>query len=272
MELIKNTALATADGYLVGGDFTPEPPGAYITSSSKASISGPYSGAFDVADQAQPGATYTVSLLSGSQYVEEGYETPADTTLSLRLGTDVIGTVSAYAPGNAPTNPITLTATVPDDYVFDGTNGINFLAETVLPSPWTNSPVLWIADPSLTTDYLPPAPEPEPVPEPVANVLAARAAAFIGKAGVARYEATAAAQLPIVAEFVRGYTRGRGFDDGEPAPPLQAVMVSAVSRLLTNPEQLIQYQTGDYSERPAILAGWTLTELGVLNRYRRRAA
>ena len=180
--------------------------------------------------------------------------------------------MTEYAPGSAAQTRLTLTATVPDDYVFDGANGINFRAETILPSLYANSPVLWIAEPSLVTDYLPPTPEPEPVPEPEANVLAARAAAFIGRAGVARFESLAAAQLPIVTEFVRGYTRGRGFIDGKPDASLEAVLVSVVSRLLTNPEQVSQYQTGDYSERPAVLNGWTLTELSVLNRHRRRAA
>lgn len=73
----------------------------------------------------------------------------------------------------------------------------------------------------------------------------------------------------VVLEYVRGYTRGRGFVGYAPHRALQAVIVAAGSRLFTNPEQLTSYQTGDYSERPAILNGWTMAELGVLRRFRR---
>lgn len=106
----------------------------------------------------------------------------------------------------------------------------------------------------------------------LARSLAPRVAAFVGKPGDADTIATAEAQVPVVTEYVRGYTRGRGFEDEAPAGPLRAVIVSGVARLATNPEQVAHFQTGDYSERPAQLAGWTLTELGVLRRYRRTTA
>ena len=97
-------------------------------------------------------------------------------------------------------------------------------------------------------------------------------AAFVGQPGNPDVTATAEAQVPIVTEYVRGFTRGRGFRDESPAGPLRAVIVSGVARLATNPEQVAHFQTGDYSERPAQLAGWTLAELGVLHRYRRTTA
>ena len=75
-----------------------------------------------------------------------------------------------------------------------------------------------------------------------------------------------------VLEYVRGYTRGRGFVGYIPHRSLQAVIVAAGARLYVNPEQLSYYQTGDYSERPATLTGWTAAELGVLRRYRRTYA
>lgn len=106
----------------------------------------------------------------------------------------------------------------------------------------------------------------------LARSLAPRVAAFVGKHGDEDTIATAEAQVPVVTEYVRGYTRGRGFEDEAPAGPLRAVIVSGVARLATNPEQVAHFQTGDYSERPAQLAGWTLTELGVLRRYRRTTA
>ena len=108
--------------------------------------------------------------------------------------------------------------------------------------------------------------------ESLARALGARVAAFVGQPGNADVTATAEAQVPIVAEYVRGFTRGRGFRDESPAGPLRAVIVSGVARLATNPEQVAHFQTGDYSERPAQLAGWTLAELGVLHRYRRTTA
>lgn len=102
----------------------------------------------------------------------------------------------------------------------------------------------------------------------LAAALAPRVAALVGRQGDPDTEALATAQLPLVAEYVRGYTRGRGFDGDAPAGPLRAVIVSATARLATNPEQVSVYSVGDYSERPAQLAGWTLAEIGVLHRYR----
>ena len=85
--------------------------------------------------------------------------------------------------------------------------------------------------------------------------------------------AQAKAHIPTVATYVYGYTRGRGWnEDGSPVGPLCAVIVSASARLVTNPEQLFHYALGDYTERPAVLTGWTLTELAVLRRYRKIAA
>lgn len=72
-----------------------------------------------------------------------------------------------------------------------------------------------------------------------------------------------------VLEYVRGYVRDRGFIGYVPHRSLQAVIVSAGVRLFINPEQLTYYSTGDYSERPATLTGWTAAELGVLRRFRR---
>lgn len=102
----------------------------------------------------------------------------------------------------------------------------------------------------------------------LAAALAPRVAAIVGKQGDTEAVALATAQLPLVAEYVRGYTRGRGFEGDAPAGPLRAVIVSATARLATNPEQVSVYTMGDYSERPAQLAGWTLAEIGVLHRYR----
>ena len=117
--------------------------------------------------------------------------------------------------------------------------------------------------------------EPEEPGEPADNAyneLAAAAVAYLGRQGT-RHETTARFQAPIVLEFVRGYTRGHGFESenegrGIPAD-LRAVIVSALSRLVQNPEQVSYYQAADYSERPQVLNGYTLPELAILRRYRR---
>lgn len=160
-----------------------------------------------------------------------------------------------------------------------------FDGSTTDTSEWTFT---WdaAADASASTATPPGGPDPDPDPDPdpgddpdpwdewdeLTTRLAPRVAAYVGRPGDADVTATASAQLPVVAEYVRGYTRGRGFEEERPAAPLRAVIVAATARLATNPEQVSVFTTGDYSERPAILAGWTLTELGVLRRYRRTSA
>lgn len=79
----------------------------------------------------------------------------------------------------------------------------------------------------------------------------------------------ASAHVGVVLEYVRGFTRGRGFHGMIPERDLQAVIVAASARLFTNPEQVASFTLGDYSERPAVLAGWTMAEMGVLRRHRR---
>lgn len=107
----------------------------------------------------------------------------------------------------------------------------------------------------------------------LADALAPRVAAYVGRAMDPETTAAAAGYVPVVAEYVRGYTRGRGFKaNGQPVGPIMAVIVSAAARLVANPEQVTYYSTGDYTERPATLSGWTLAELAVLRRYRRVSA
>lgn len=112
----------------------------------------------------------------------------------------------------------------------------------------------------------------DPDHDELAEDLAPRVARYVGRAGDQQTVETAAGQVPIVAEFVRGYTRDNGWDDDYPVPALRAVIVAATGRLVLNPEQVRQYSAGDYSETPAVLLGFTLAEQYVLNRYRRRWA
>lgn len=109
---------------------------------------------------------------------------------------------------------------------------------------------------------------PSTINSTAATAIAPHVAAIVGRAADAPTIALAQQQIPLVIEYVRGYTRGKGFENGKIAAPLVAVIQSACARLVTNPEQLSYYSMADYSERPAVLAGWTLAELGVLKRYR----
>lgn len=99
-------------------------------------------------------------------------------------------------------------------------------------------------------------------------------AAFLGFAGDADVVALADSHLPVVSLFVNAYTRGVGFDpiSGDPTPELDAVILTATARMVSNPENLAREEiSGRYTRVPAV-AGWTLPELAVLHRYRRRTA
>lgn len=102
------------------------------------------------------------------------------------------------------------------------------------------------------------------------TVLPEDVAKFLGRGDDTELIALAQEHLPIVTAFIEAYTRGRGFTDGEPANPLRSVIITAAARLVPNPEQMKRYQTGDYAETPGILDGFTLPELAVLHRYRKR--
>jgi len=76
----------------------------------------------------------------------------------------------------------------------------------------------------------------------------------------------------VVTEYVRAYTRDQGFDnDGEPLAPVAAVIKSATVRMAVNPQYLKRQSAGSQSVTPSVLDGFTLPELAVLNRYRKRA-
>lgn len=85
-----------------------------------------------------------------------------------------------------------------------------------------------------------------------------------------------------VARMARAYTRGNGFQSvpGHNVGPLlvdveedvAAVIVTAAARLLPNPSQGKRIESGSFNAAPGVFAGWTLAELGVLHRYRRRSA
>lgn len=81
----------------------------------------------------------------------------------------------------------------------------------------------------------------------------------------------ATAVIGVVKAMVSAYTRGVGFDGGEPNDELSAVILSASARLIANTAGLIQETMGAFQVRHGDAFGFTLPELAVLNRYRRRA-
>lgn len=109
------------------------------------------------------------------------------------------------------------------------------------------------------------------MPAPIGDDVAA----YLGRDDDMSVVNLAYEQLPLVTAFVRAYTGGRGFDPvtGEPVADVGAVIVTATARLVTNPTGLVTETIDDYSVRYGpTFNGWTLPELAVLHRYRRRTA
>lgn len=95
-------------------------------------------------------------------------------------------------------------------------------------------------------------------------------AAFLGQGDDTTLVALAGQHVTIITAMARAYTRGEGFTETGPSDDLAAVITTATARLVTNPEQLEQQSIGSYSAKGGF-AGWTLAELFVLNRYRKKA-
>ena len=96
-------------------------------------------------------------------------------------------------------------------------------------------------------------------------------AAALGRPGDAALLALATVHLRSVTALVTAYTRGKGFTGAEPADDLAEVIIAACARVVTNPSSTIEQAAGPFSNKPAVFNGWTLPELAVLNRYRKRA-
>lgn len=99
---------------------------------------------------------------------------------------------------------------------------------------------------------------------------AQQVAAFLGRGDDVQLVDLAEEHLPIVATFVEAYTRGQGFTDGVPGDDLEAVILTATARMVTNPTGVRTEGIDDYSVTHATVNGWTLPELAVLHRWRRR--
>jgi hypothetical protein len=101
-------------------------------------------------------------------------------------------------------------------------------------------------------------------------------AGFLGRGSDTAFVALCDIHAPLVAAFVRSYVRGVGFED--PTDPdsdleddLRAVIITATARLVVNPTQVEMEAADSYSVRGGFHT-WSLPELGVLHRYRRRTA
>lgn len=80
--------------------------------------------------------------------------------------------------------------------------------------------------------------------------------------------------LDMAEGLVSAYTRGRHVTcNGNARPGVQEVVTAVAARILSNPEQVQQREeVGPYSYfKGAGFSGFTLVELAVLNRYRKRA-
>lgn len=80
--------------------------------------------------------------------------------------------------------------------------------------------------------------------------------------------------VPLVTQMAKAYTRDHGFDeDGVPNEDIKAVIVVASARLSANGSQVSHAMSvGEFSlDIRNGFNGWTLAELSVLNRYRKRA-
>ena len=95
-------------------------------------------------------------------------------------------------------------------------------------------------------------------------------AAFLGQGDDTELVALAGQHVPIITAMARAYTRGEGFAGGIPTDDIAAVITTATARLVANPEQ-INTTTGSVTVNGGF-NGWTLAELFVLNRYRKKAA
>src|SRR5699024_6314414 len=111
----------------------------------------------------------------------------------------------------------------------------------------------------------PPDGEEPPALTAVIDGAAGRVARMMGKPEDAPTLAMAEMAVRIGMGCAEGYARGRGWSaDGLPVPGIAAVVPVAAVRLASIPRQATYHRAGDFSERPAVMAGWTAAELGVL--------
>ncbi|WP_233465597.1 hypothetical protein [Mycobacterium intracellulare] len=79
--------------------------------------------------------------------------------------------------------------------------------------------------------------------------------------------------LTIITAMASSYTRGQGFTAGVPNDEIRATILTASARLISNTTGLTfsEVEGPSQIEYTSAFSGWTVGELFVLNRYRRRA-
>jgi len=100
-------------------------------------------------------------------------------------------------------------------------------------------------------------------------VTGQQVADFLGRGDDTQLVALAGEHAAVITAMARAYTRDRGFLGTEPFEDVAAVIVTAAARLVANPEQ-VPNTSGPFSVAGGF-TGWSLAELFVLNRYRKRA-
>lgn len=105
--------------------------------------------------------------------------------------------------------------------------------------------------------------------------IASDVVALLGREGDTALSGVAGRAVIIAEAQVRAYTRGNGFSGDQPAPDLDTVILTSAARLAANPENLRSEKASldgaSHEVQRQVIDGWTLPELAVLNRYRRRA-
>lgn len=86
-------------------------------------------------------------------------------------------------------------------------------------------------------------------------------------------DAQASTALTTAKSLVGAYCRGREKRGDKYRPGVEEVVTMVAARILANPEQIsVREQVGPYQMyKAAGFNGFTLVELAVLNRYRKRA-
>ena len=105
------------------------------------------------------------------------------------------------------------------------------------------------------------------------TVAVEQVALFLGRADDTVLNASIGQAIPIVTLLVKAYVRGGEWWEIDDYPELEAVVVTAAARLVTNPGVVDQEMVAGpftHSLRGGF-TGWTLAELAALNRYRRLA-
>lgn len=96
---------------------------------------------------------------------------------------------------------------------------------------------------------------------------------FLGRPDDATLSGSVEQAIPVITTMVKAYVRGGEDWDASDYDDVEAVIVTATARLVTNPGQIAADQAaGPFTQSlRGGFTGWTLAELAVLNRYRKTA-